>query len=276
MRENSVWLHGQVYGQPKVFLNKEKEPVKARFTMRVIRRAKTLNGMPNDDIRLDYIVISTSDLAHIEYCRQNIREGDMVDVCGVYTTHNVTKIFQCPHCETNNVMPGVLSYITPLYLCAREQSLSELDGVALLKERNEISNNIFVIGTLMSDVAYYEDDSQKYSQYCIEIGRKFWIKTDPADLKKDYPYVKSYGILGKRDKEYLKKYDHVHIRGSLATRSFDRKRICEHCGEEFTFRDSTMEIHSYSVDYLDEKIRDFSDDDENTFLEDLEEENINE
>lgn len=254
MKENAVWLHGQVHGTPKIFVNSEKQPVKARFTLRIIRRLKSLNGMEEGEVRLDHATIITEDAEQIRYCENNIREGDMVDVKGVFTTHNILKTHICPCCERKNEMNGVINFITPLHIGVREKGLSEIDGFNLLKERNEISNNLYVLGTVKSNVDYYEDDKQRYAQYCIELGRKFWIKTDPADLRKDYPYVKSYGILGMRDKEFLQYGSHVFIAGSLSTRKYKRRRICEHCNSEFEFDDSTMEINSYSVEYLDEKI----------------------
>lgn len=254
MKENNVWLHGQVYGTPKVFINADKVPVKARFALRIIRRLKSLNGMKEESVRLDHAVIITEDPDLLKYCEENIREGDMVDIKGVFTTRNKKKKCICPDCGKENVMLGIENFITPLYICVREKGLSEVKGFELLKERNEISNNLFAIGTVVSDIDYYEDETQRYSQYCIKLGRKFWIKTDPADLKVDFPHVKSYGILGVRDKEYLQAGSHVFIAGSLSTRSYKRRKDCDYCGNNFDFNDSTMEIHSYSVEYLDEKI----------------------
>lgn len=256
MKENSVWLHGQVHGNPKVIINAEtKMPVKARIVLRVIRRMKSLNGMSEDTIRLDHAVIITEDVELIRYCEKNVREGDMLDVKGVFTTRNRKKKRICPHCSKENIMRGIENFITPIYLCVREKGLSEMQGFNLLKERNEISNNLYVLGTVVSDVEYYEDEKQRYAQYCIKLGRKFWIKTDPADLREDHPHVKSYGILGIRDKEYLKQGSHIFINGSVSTRSYKRHKDCDHCGEDFEFDDSTMEINSYSNEYVDEKPR---------------------
>lgn len=250
MKENTVWMHGQVYQTPKMFVNSEKEPIKIRFTLRIIRRLKSLNGMKEEAVRLDYANVIVENKEMLKYCMDNIREGDMVDIKGVFTTRNVTKKSICT-CGHVNEYPGVYNYITPLYVCVREKGLSNRDGLDLLFERNEISNNVYAIGTVVSDVVYYEDDIQKYSQYQIKLGRKFWIKTDPIDLKDDYPHVKSYGVLGVRDKAFLHAGSHIYITGSVCTRNFKRRRICEHCGSEYEFDDSTMEIHSYSVEYLD-------------------------
>lgn len=264
MKENSVWLHGQVYGNPKVIINAEKMPVKARIVLRVVRRLRSLNGMAEADIRFDYPIIITEDPEIIRYCEQNVREGDMLDVKGVFTTRKRRKKRICPCCGKENIMLGVENCITPVYVSVREKGLSEIDGFSLLKERNEVSNNLYAIGTVVSDVEYYEDEKQRYSQYCIMLGRKYWIKTDPADLRVDFPHVKSYGILGIRDKEYLESGAHVFIAGSVSTRNYKRHTYCEHCREEFEFDDSTMEIHSYSVEYLDEKVTDDTEDPEFT------------
>lgn len=253
MKENSVWLHGQVYGNPKIIINAEKMPVKARIVLKVIRRMKSLNGMPEDNTRIDYAVIITEDTAIIRYMENNVREGDMLDVKGVFTTRKKKKKRICPCCGAENIMLGVENSITPQYMCVREKGLSEMEGFNLLKERNEISNNIYVMGKVVSNVEYYEDEKQRYSQYCIKLGRKFWIKTDPADLRDDFPHVKSYGVLGERDREYITEGSHIFINGSLSTRKYKRHTECEHCGESFEFDDSTMEINTYSVEYTDEK-----------------------
>lgn len=250
MKENTVWLHGQVYGTPKIIVNSERLPIKVRLVLKVMRRFGTLSGMEEDNIRIDHIIIATDEPSIIKYCEDNVREGDMVDIKGVYTTRYKKKKRICPHCNAANIMLGVENVITPQYICVREKGLTDMKAFELLRERNEISNYVLVLGTIISNIDYYEDEKQRYSQYCIKLGRKYWIKSDPDELRDDFPHVKSYGIQGERDRDNLSLKDNVLINGSLSARTFKRHKDCDVCGSDFEFEDSTMEIHSYSVEYL--------------------------
>ena len=257
MRENTIYLHGQVYGTPIIIINENNEIVKGKFAIRTVRRLKMNDDYGDNNFKYDIQAVSTADTKLINTIK-NMKENDIVDVKGVISTRNGKKKSVCTYCHETNKVDSMTTYVTPIFLCIRERNLSEEEGMLLIKERNEISNTAYILATVVNDVNYYESKAVTYAEYPILIGRKYWIKTDPADLKVDFPYVRSFNGLAKKDKKCIKKGSHVFINGSLQTRSFKRHTCCETCGKEYEWDSSVMEIIPYSTEYL-EKVLNYED-----------------
>lgn len=261
MRENTVILHGQVYGVPKIFINEDNEFVKARFFIKTIRRFGSNKGMGDNFMRFDFPMIVSYEKDIIKKIKE-LGEGDMVDIKGVTTTYNVVKKRRCPDCENIEKDNGVLNCITPLYVCKREEGLDEQQGFELLKERNEISNNAYIMGTVISDVNFYEDDKMAYSQYQMIVGRKYHIKTDLSDRRVDFPFIKSYGDNGRNDNKMLRKGSHIFISASVSTREFSRQYCCSKCNKIYEKKDTALEFTPYSIEYLDDKTDEYEEQEE--------------
>lgn len=69
-----------------------------------------------------------------------------------------------------------------------------------LKNRQEISNQVFIMGTLCMEPEYYanEDSRLQTCQFPIASNRLRRIKEDGADKKTDYPWVKCFGPMAEQ------------------------------------------------------------------------------
>lgn len=249
-KENLVFLHGRIQNIPKIYTDNTGELVKAMFGLQVIRRP--IRGgkfMPNK-LYLDIPIVLTRNVEMIKQAC-NLQKSDMLDVRGVLSTKEVTKVTICPSCEARNSINGTITYVTPLYLCRREQNVSDEEEMRLLKERCEISNTVMIIGTLCRDPEIYVDEKKHaFAQYQLAVNRRYRIKEDSAETKTDYPWIKTAGEQALKDTEALKTGSQVYIRGALQTREVNRKTVCPKCGAEYEWNDTATEIIPYSTEYL--------------------------
>ncbi len=248
-RENFVLMHGQVRANPQITINSEGRLTKAMFIMRVLRRPTTNSEMLGARLQIDCPLVYTKN-EDIARQIQQLQVGDMVDIRGVITSRECRKSTICPECGGKNMRDGNLVYITPIYICPRG-SANDVTGLQLLKERAEISNIVNVIGNLCREPAYYVDgNGKKYAQYQLAVNRRFRIKEDSEETKTDYPWIKTFGNQAYDDSQCLHIGSSVYISGALQTRNIDRVGICEHCGVEYSWKDSAAEIVPYYIGYL--------------------------
>ena len=249
-KENMVLLHGQVQIAPKIYMDKDKNLTKAVFALKTLRRPYYNGQLVANRLYFDCPVIFTRNAEMIQLAA-SLEKDDMVDVRGVITTQEVVKSTICSSCSHKNSAPGNMVYITPLYICRRETAVSPEKGLELLKQRNEVSNLILVIGTLCRDPEFYTDERNHTSaQYQLAVNRKYRIREDLPDIRTDYPWVKTHGPQALKDAQYIKTGSVVYINGCLQTRDVLRTTVCEACGTEYTWMDSAMEIVPYATEYL--------------------------
>ncbi|GAA6315781.1 MULTISPECIES: single-stranded DNA-binding protein [Anaerostipes] len=256
-KENYVILYGQVRQNPKVFISpKSGEYNGAVFQLKVLRRLRNRDA----ELRIDLPVILTK---NPELSKQiaDIRKGDMVEIRGVLTTSEVLKVSICPHCGAKNRKAGVNVHVTPIFINPQEKGQTDETGLELLKKKCEISNIFMGIGTLCREPDYHEhreEDSHRVIKTCayqIAMNRKYFIREDPQDLKTDYPWIKSFGPLAEDDKDHLKMNTLIYISGSLQTRSFAKRAVCDQCEEDYEWNDVAMEIVPYNTEYLSDYIK---------------------
>lgn len=257
-KENTVFLYGQVIIKPKVYANKDGELTQAYFAMKTIRRSSNSTQVLANKIYLDCPIVRTrnQDLIKAVY---ELRLHDMVMVKGVLCTAEVDKKNICPGCGKVNITQGNTVYINPLYIERRERG-AELGaddderltrGLALLKERNEISNLIMVIGELCRDPDFYKDEQDHdYAQYQIAVNRRYRILEDAPTKKTDYPWVKTFGPQATEDTRRLQMHSQIYLNGALQTREITRHFTCESCGEVYNNSETVTEIVPYSTDYI--------------------------
>lgn len=254
MRENLVFLHGQVAIKPRIHATDTGELIKASFAVKVLRRPFIgPNGRMDSRLYFDCPIILTMSQELIQTAAK-LCLNDMVDIRGVLTTREVIKSTTCGGCGHKNSHPGNTVYVTPIYLCRREANLSPEDGLRLLKERNEISNMIVCIGTLCREPEFFEKDDfgKKRSniQYQLAVNRKYRIREDSTSVRTDYPWVKCFGAQALEDKDCLHMGSSIYINGALQTREVVRTTVCEKCGASYEWKDTATEIIPYSVEYL--------------------------
>lgn len=253
-KENFVLLHGQVYDKPRIFVDDAGIMKKASFAVKVLRRpyVRANGAITTGKLNIDIPVIMTMNPEIIRQC-VDLCKGDMVDIRGVYTTREVKKKTICPHGH-ENISAGNFTFVTPIYICRREQQLSDTDGMDLLRKRSEISNMVHIIGTLCREPEQHDfsEGIKKSSivQYQLASNRRFHIKDAKDSERTDYPWVKTTGKQAQEDLQHLHTGSVVYINGAIQTRDIERTITCSVCEETYNIKESVCEIWPYSVEYL--------------------------
>lgn len=254
-KENFVYLQGQVYDRPKIYVDSLGEAKKASFALKVLRRptSKGEGSVMTGKLSLDVPIIMTMDANLIRTCAA-LHKGDMVDIRGVYTTREVKKKSLCPHGH-EIVWAGNFVFVTPIYICQREQSLTDEQGMELLRQRAEVSNLVMLIGTLCREpeLREFESNGRKscVCQYQVASNRRYHIRDGLHEHERtDYPWIKTAGHQALEDMERLHTGSVVFINGAIQTREIERSITCPECGEVHTIKESVCEIFPYAVEYL--------------------------
>lgn len=247
-RENFVYLYGQVISQPRLRV-KDGEAKSAVFSMKVLRRPS--NGQELESkVFYDCPVIRTQNAEMIAVIR-DIAEGDMVLCRGVLTTREYKKSTICPECGDMNTVYGNIVYVTPILLRIEERNKDIVEGTNLLKQNNEISNNVVLIGNLCRNPEFYQDEKKRtYAQYQLAVNRRYRIKEDPDSVRTDYPWIKTFGLQATNDSRCLEVGSSVYISGALQTREISRKTVCQ-CNCEYTWDETVAEVVPYYIGYLE-------------------------
>jgi len=244
-----VRLHGQVRTSPQIYFDKTGEPLRAMVIIRVLRRPTNNQGF-DAKIYLDNPIIRTRNKEMIEVLSQ-LKANDMVDVKGVLTSKEVNKKTICPECGAEVINKGNIVYITPIFICRREIGVSDGEGMRLLKERCEVSNEVDVIGNVCREPHYYTDgNGREYAQYQLAVNRRFHIKEDADEIRTDYPWIKTFGRQALEDSKHLRIGSSVYINGALQTREIKRRSECPSCFLEYEWNDAVTEIVPYYIGYL--------------------------
>lgn len=255
-KENFVFLHGQLYDAPKIFVDANGEPKKASMAIRVLRRpnSRAASDINFGKLNIDIPIIMTLDREMIRECSK-LKKGDMVDIRGVYTTREIKKKAICPQGH-DVIWAGNFVFITPIYICRREQELSPADGFQLLKERNEISNMAMMIGTLCREPELIEltntnNRPVNVCQYQLASNRRYHIRDGIHEQERtDYPWVKTAGAQALEDYKRLHMGSVVYINGAIQTREIEREISCPVCETPFLIKENVCELFPYSIEYL--------------------------
>lgn len=255
-RQNMAFLRGRVVKNPTISINKETgEYNYAMCYLDVVRGFRQVD----DDVKFvkhDHPLIMTRDKEIIDSMR-NWKENSIIFVKGPLTTRKMEKTSFCPNCQdengnqTKNIATGNLVYVTPVFV----EKLADYDdkqaAVEDIVAHREISNQIYVMGTLLSDPKLITTKKGvQFSQYRLAINRKYIIRTDDPAVRTDWPIVKSYGEQAREDKLYLKYQADVEIDGFLQARNVLRKCKCKKCENLYEWKDHTMELVPYDVEYI--------------------------
>ena len=247
---NVAYLYGQVLKEPKIMKNDETgEYIRGVCPIVVVRGIRDF-GNNVSHIKYDTPLIMTGNPVLVE-SMSKWKKGDMVEIKGAVTTKDVNKSSFCTHCNKKNTKKGNVVFVSPIYMSIRERELSTEEGTKLLKQRCEISNQALLIGTLCREPkGFRTEKGLSITTFQLAVSRKFKIKEDSPDTKTDFPWVKSYGVIAENDFKSLKKGTYVFVEGMIQTRELERVQVCEHCGCEYTWKDSAMEIVPYATEYL--------------------------
>lgn len=178
--ENKVSIYGQIR---KI----KKKPVKSikqggggmyvSMAVMVSRRRRAGFGVINGANRIDVVTVlfrSSELVDRLLDPAHPVRENDMIYIYGVFCTVPVRRRWLCPSCGEENFLDGTATFIHPLVF--KVQETPEIIGVDeitrpmafdMIREMDEISNRIKIMGNLCRDPAIYRSEngvSVSYSQ----------------------------------------------------------------------------------------------------------------
>lgn len=195
---------------------------------------------------------------------KKLKQYDLIDIKGVLNILTVNKKTQCK-CGAYNIKYGSsAAYVYPISMhklnAVKEayEHDKDLPERILEKHFKEISNESFIVGTVVNEPKLYGQNNRVYCKYQIGIDRKYYIKTQ-GELTSDYPWVYSFGKQALMDIDHLKVGSVILADGFIQSRSIMAKMDdppCQACGKTYTYPSTLTEIVPYSVEYLRNYITD--------------------
>jgi uncharacterized protein with PIN domain len=268
-RENLVFLLGSVAKEPQV-VKKGDEYLYAMVYVNVGRGTREV-GDKRDYMKCDNPIIMTRDSQWVKEI-ETWHTNDIVEIKGIVASKKIRKASYCPHCNTRNTNPGALVYINPIFAEKRCHLETQKECLQYIASHREISNQVYVFGTLCTEPKKLTSKSGlTVTQYQVALNRKYRIKTDPPEIKTDYPWVKSYGKNALEDKKRLRVGSEVYIDGCLQARSVLRHSVCGQiydernkpvkdengnpvigtgCGKRYDWEDRALEMVPYDTEYI--------------------------
>ena len=274
-RQNTVILHGVVAEVPKI-----KEGEKDTFVVVhvIVSRGVRPTGDGRTTMRCDNPMIMSRNEDIIKEI-STWSKGDIMHIKGVMSSKAIKKASYCEHCGERNSFYGALLFVNPIFAEKEGHCSSSEETMEYLQQHREVSNQVFAIGKLCRDPGKVRSKyDYKITEYQMMIARKYWERTDPPEIRLDWPWVKSYGTNAENDFKYLQNKAEVYVDGCLQTRNVSRRVFCgqdsdekKHpkkdenglpvfkkdkngkpvgCGMQYEWKDRITEIVPYSTEYL--------------------------
>lgn len=255
-KENTVILYGRVV-RKAVKTDDEEEYVSAKFYLHTIRRTSSSSDyILEGNNKWDMPCVYSRNKKVIERMAE-IEEGDTMWVKGTLCTQDTKRKFVCTEC--GNIQQedmAVVVYIDPIHVKRGETGLDDKAAYKLIRENFEISNMVFIDGTLCrepGESAYYIDQETGNEKFDFQIAsnRIRRIVEDGPDKKVDYPWVKCYGSKAQEYFKALHLGSSVFIDGAIQTRDITHHAICNNCGKLMEKPGIATEIVPYHIEYLE-------------------------
>ena len=248
-RHNLAFLTGAVIKAPIIHKNDEGDILYGMCNLNVVRGYRDVGDNKNF-MKSDNPIIMSREPAILQEM-EKWNENDIVYIKGVIASKSIKKTSICQHCGAKNTVDGTLVYINPIFAKQIKQFESSNEAISFLSSLREISNEVYVLGTLCRPPKKITPkEGLVVTQYQIALNRKYFIRTDPPEIKADYPWVKSYGENALEDRKRLKTGAKVFIDGCLQARAVQRHIVCEECGQKYDWKDRALEIVPYETEYI--------------------------
>ena len=222
-RINRVFLRGAILKPPQVAKDGD-QFIYARVYVSVVRSSRAAGS--RDDLVCDVPLVMTRETKCIKEI-ESWEVNDIVSIKGVLASRRVKKSSFCKSCGIKVQVPGVIMYIAPVFcekICHLE---SESECMDYLDKHRDVSNQMQAFGTLCREPSKHRDKTgPAYAQYQLALNRSFRIKSDPPDLRADYPWVKSYGDNARRDLQGLHVGSEIFTDCFLQVRKIKRRAVC--------------------------------------------------
>ena len=255
MRLNMAHLYARVAKRP--ILNMDTETGEYNYGMVYLDTVRSLRHVDDGIVFLkhEHPIVISREPAIVNNIK-DLEENDIVLIKGVVTSKSMNKISYCPECTdedekpTKNTTRGNLVYVTPIFVKKVTSYTDKKLAVEDLIENREISNQIYVAGTLIRNPkAFSTKKGLKITQFPIAINRKFTIRSDDPVIRTDWPVVKSYGEQALEDAIRLELGSEIIVDGFMQARTVERKVKCKCCGKIYPYKDHSMEIVPYTTEY---------------------------
>lgn len=253
-RLNNTTLTGIVVDEPRVSRDPETgEYVHAMVPIRVIRSARNAQDGKMYAVFSDPVIYTREEAQIREIATWKL--NDIVMVEGMFATALLNKPSFCEHCGEKNRTLGSFAYVQPIFMRVLHSYGSYDDALQELRLWRGHSNKFQGVGHLGRDPKRLVLQNKRgrkivVCQYPMVLNRLYYVPSDPVEKTNDFPWVKSYGKHCDEDYFRLQSGSGVLIDGFLQTRHVRRHNVCQACGEAYDWRDSTMEIVPYEVEYL--------------------------
>lgn len=249
---NQIILYGKVCGLPMITKDDKGNPIRGHCTLLVApgerdelmsKREKNLKK-----VRYCKIPILTGNPQLIQLM-DSFQDNDLVLIKGNLTTRNVVKKTTCPDCGEVYSRQGMLIFVTPIHMSIERTGLSKEEAEELVKEHCEISNVSTILGTVAGEIRKVNPALAKFQ---LKIDRKYFIADDNPETRTDYPWVSVRGR--ERVDDLMKRCGKdtvILIDGVIQTMQDKKKTVaCEKCGKALPWKDWTVDIYSYALEYV--------------------------
>lgn len=261
-KQNTVFLLGRVVKRPVVAKNRETDEfIHGLGYIHVLRGIRDAH----DEIRYvkhDYPLILSKD-ARILSQMLEWQENDIILIKGILVSKDMNKEARCPNENcldpdgkggTKNIIKGTILYINPISVLKIKSfgqgDAAKKEAITFLMNNRELSNQAYFIGTVIKKPQIFKTKKgTTICQYQVAINRKYHIRTDDPTIRRDWPYIKSYGSQALEDKLRLKIGTDVYIDGFIQARKVARHIKCKCCGQFFNYMDHSMEVVPFAVEY---------------------------
>lgn len=184
----------------------------------------------------------------------DLKKFDLIQIEGVVNIMPMYKKITCEHCGEVMRKRVSLATIYPLHMMKLNglQSVYDIDNRRpeqfLMQYYAEVSCEIFLMGTVVTDPEYRETERQKLCRYGIGIDRRYYIRTQP-DTIADYPWIYSYGSQAESDRDHLARNAKIFVTAIARSDSVKQKVVCESCHSE-------IEFNNIATSFIPKKVHD--------------------
>lgn len=254
---NQVRVVGFLLDDPKVVGNPERGE-QCFFQIRTVHRdnVDNYNGPQYQDVIVWYDGNAATSVDNLMDTMKKLVKFDVVDIKGVFNIMSITKKSTCPDCGHVMRRPNsTQSVVYPISLIKLNSMWTYFEHSEDLPERvlsahyKEVSNQILIIGTVVSKPELITVGKTPCCRYRLGVDRKYYIKSQ-SELHSDYPWVYSYGQQAEWDSIHLREKALILVDGFIQRRNIKMKLTCEECGKDYPHNDIMTEFVPYSIEYL--------------------------
>ena len=265
--ENTAFLYGKIYKNPKMHLNDEGDIDMISFPLLTVRKTfdSRLHVFKKNRYDIPTVTITNPFLIKqfLAYSAKRKKNPDfnilntVLLIKGVVQTVDKTISMQCPFCGQEFEKTGSRAYVNAVGFYVWGENVDHDTALDLLDEHHEISNLVFLHGILCSPPDLYPNSSlfihpsKRLCEFQME-SQKTRVPLYGADkVASLFPWVRVYGARALDAYEALQTDSEVFIYGSIESTKSLSYNTCPSCNRVFVQEEIISEIVPYSIEYGD-------------------------